>query len=42
MAGKVTLSEVKDGVASFCDLLKMNSILDSEQAAEAAEAEKYK
>ncbi len=42
MAGKATLSEVKGGVASFCDLLKINAILDAEQAAEAAQAEKYK
>ncbi|WP_197497473.1 hypothetical protein [Cupriavidus sp. D384] len=34
--GKVSLTEVKGGVADLVDLLKLNALLDAEEAAEAA------
>lgn len=34
--GKVSLAEVKSGVADLVDLLKLNALLDAEEAAEAA------
>jgi len=42
MAGKVTLAEVKAGIADLCDLQKINSLLDMEAAAHHAAAERAK
>lgn len=39
MAGKVTLTEVKSGVAGLNDLAKLNSLLDHEIAQQHAAAE---
>lgn len=41
MAGHVTLSEVKEGVALLEDLMKINAILDSQAAKADAEREKH-
>ena len=40
MAGKVTLAEVKDGVADLVDLLKINALLDMQAAADKAAVDK--
>jgi hypothetical protein len=36
LAGKVTLTEIKSGVCSLTDLLKLNALLDHEIAAQHA------
>lgn len=40
LAGKVTLSEVKSGVATVEDLHKLNALLDMQSDIEAAQMEK--
>jgi len=42
MAGKVTLSEVKNGTATIDDLRKINAILDMQSDIEAAQYEAQK
>jgi len=42
LAGKVTLREVKDGVADVEDLLKLNALLDMQSDIEAAAMDKSK
>ena len=42
MAGKVTLPDVKSGAVSLMDLLKINAILDAQDAQERAEMERNK
>ena len=39
MAGKVTLTEVKTGVATLEDLVKLNALIDAEMDHEHAAAE---
>ena len=42
MAGHITLSEVKNGTAGLLDLLKINAVMDAQEAAEAAALAKQK
>ena len=42
MAGHITLSEVKNGTASLIDLMKINAVMDAQEAAEAAAMARYK
>jgi len=42
MAGHITLSEVKNGTASLIDLMKINAVMDAQEAAEAAAMARHK
>lgn len=42
VGGHLTLTEVKNGTADLMDLLKINALMDAQEAAEAEAAERLK
>jgi hypothetical protein len=42
LAGKLSLTEIKDGTASIDDILKINALLDMQSDIEAAHYDKQK